>query len=394
MTPQSVAATLRDSEIFNKTRRLLQSENIYTDGKDKMSRGDRISLQVLWFGVMRRATGRLAGLFTRVNNAGSELLYLGFNPKLLACDEAGQVALASLTILLTSFNNWLALYVLGDAKQLSPYDPSGIFNEFRHNSRMSILGLFEKKGLFMRRLRRQYRMAPAISFFPRLQWYPELEDDITVIQKDNNWRKTFRELVAKNYGVQVEAGGSEYVVFDMVNSQSRPWRDTQSLCNWANVDAICTFADELLVIGVPASDITMLVYYVGEKELISIKLKDLSQAPIAPGQKRTWEFEKVIIQTVDAYQGQENHFVLLEIVVAHQYAPNPKPVGKPPAASANPEDDLTEFGNPAGRLSAHAKNPRRICCGLTRPQAGLAVWCKLPQFSRGSSSSRIRKWQP
>ena len=80
----------------------------------------------------------------------------------LACDEASEVNMASWAIILTTFPDFLCLLLFGDPNQLRPYEIARIFNKFRENAGLSVLGLLQLKEYHIIRLDIQYRIATAI----------------------------------------------------------------------------------------------------------------------------------------------------------------------------------------------------------------------------------------
>lgn len=105
------------------------------------------------------------------NNTGSNINQAGFDPTILHLDEAAQISIASFTVPLTSFDNWMAIFLYGDPEQLQAMLASGRVNEVATNCRMSAMGLFLKKGHHRVLLVLQYRMTPAISSFPNEFFY-------------------------------------------------------------------------------------------------------------------------------------------------------------------------------------------------------------------------------
>lgn len=87
------------------------------------------------------------------------------------CDEAGQVSTSELYVPLTTLTKWEVLVLVGDSLQLEPTVTSSAFNEFLQNARLSALALLQGKGFPTILLDEQYRMAPALSAFPRVQFY-------------------------------------------------------------------------------------------------------------------------------------------------------------------------------------------------------------------------------
>ena len=88
-----------------------------------------------------------------------------------------------------------------------------------------------------------------------------------------------------------------------------------SLQNYANADGIATFVDQLLYQGVAPSQITVLVYYTGQLSLVAHKIETTAET-----NGRSWTLSAGdILSSVDSFQGEENEFVFIDVVTAHQH---------------------------------------------------------------------------
>ena len=133
------------------------------------------------------------------DTTGSDLMQLGFDLSFITIDETGQLTLAALANVLTSFKHWLAVYLFGDPRQLLLYLISGRANEFKANTETSALALLEEKGYPLLRLIQQYSIAPAIPQFPAKFFYDRLLQNHESVLKDNDLRKKAREISKELY---------------------------------------------------------------------------------------------------------------------------------------------------------------------------------------------------
>lgn len=130
-------------------------------------------------------------------------------------------------------------------------------------------------------------------------------------------RKVARDIAMKEYGITVPTeNGSEYWMIDVVNGVSHTQHNGTSLQNHANADRIATLVDQTLSRGGDPSKITVLTCYTGQLSLVGHKIEET-----AKGKERTWALSPGYqLSSVDSFQGEENEFVFLDIVVAHQQA--------------------------------------------------------------------------
>lgn len=324
------------------------------------------AFEVEWLNVMRAVFARLDGVFTSCNNVGSGLVDAGFKPDALYCDEAGQVPLASLGLILTTFTAWKAVYLFGDPQQLHPFLGSAGFNEFKWNAILSALGLFDFKNYNMIHLVVQYRMAPAIvDWVNRFFYGGNLQTHPTLLE-DNQVRAEGRRISRDFYGLLGE--GSEYLVINVENGQSHRQRNNTSLVNHTNSAVIVEYIDRILEGGiVQPEEIAVLTHYSDQKFL---HIRQVEESAKKNG--RSWNFGAVEYSTVDAYQGKEIRVGIVDLVVASS-----KP-GDYKDNLAEDEDDGSAYqkASTGGRVSAHVRDPHRLCCALTRFQDVLVVVCQ------------------
>ncbi|KAL8774342.1 MAG: hypothetical protein Q9209_001093 [Squamulea sp. 1 TL-2023] len=200
-------------------------------------------------------------LFSTLNNIGSQDFEgLGFKPTVIVVDEAGQASTAALAVPLTQFTTWEALILAGDHKKLRPTVLAQDNSEVSQTTFVSPLETLIKFKVDSVFLDQQYRMAPAIVFFPSKQFYSgQLRTHPSAMQ-DNNVRQGTRLVSQKYYKIQVPMG-SEYWWIDVFKGESHPEEGGFSLQNYANADVIGKLLENLNNEGVAPEDITILSMY-------------------------------------------------------------------------------------------------------------------------------------
>ena len=81
------------------------------------------------------------------------------------------------------------------------------------------------------------------------------------------------------------------------------------------------------------------------------------------------------LSTVDAYQGQDSEFVVINLVVVHVHT-----CKKPGAADDNDESDEVdglELASTPGRVTSHVKSTNRLCRALTRGRSSVVFFGQL-----------------
>jgi hypothetical protein len=362
----------------------------YIKLKGKVDRDSKKRFASLWSNQMIRVFKRIDCLFTTCNNAGSGMLKLGFRPEVLACDEAGQVTMASLAVVLTSFTDWLAIMLFGDPKQLLPYSVAGMFNEFRNNSRVSSLGMLDEKNYHVLRLDVVYRVAPTIMQWVSKYFYSDLlRNHVSLTVDDNHPARAAGRKVSKQFykleGERPEKDGSELFVINVKKGISRLQQHGTSLTNFANAEVVAANVDRLLQAGLHIGEITVLTYYTGQKFCVFMKLRE-----VVGDNGRTWEPTECEISSVDAYQGQESTAVILDIVVAH---PHGTMQGNAPTEDdefSEDEDSPLHTHDNTRHISAHVRDGHRLCCALTRAKDVLIVICQTSPLLATSNKTQSK----
>ena len=138
---------------------------------------------------------------------------------------------------------------------------------------------------------------------------------------------------------------------------------------------MATLVDQTLLKGVKPSQISVLVYYTGQLTLVTHKILMKAQ-----DNGRSWDFsEGNLVSSVDSFQGEENEFVFIDIVTAHQEHHDVKGKGR----AAAPEDSEEEDGGG----EAFKKSGRERGIGLpSSSKGGLSV--SLPAVRRSVRTSK------
>lgn len=365
---------------FEYRKMLLEYRSV--DGR--MSRQDKKRLARLRAQVVIRVFQETHVVFVSCNNSGSELVSLGFSPASIIIDESGQLTLAGLANVLTSFEGWLALFLFGDPNQLLPFLLSGKYNEFVWNALLSVLAMLQDKGYPMLRLQQQFRMAPAIVQWVAKFFYKSLLRNHPSVLRDNRYRQVAREVSNKVYGIRGAQGkGSEYWMIDVANGISQVQHNGTSLQNHANADAISHLVDEVLSRGVQPSEISVLTYYTGQLNLVIHKIEERTQAS-----GRQWQYGVGQVSSVDSFQGEENNFVFIDVVVAHKRG---EQKGVKDDGNESEDDDGSEGFKQAGKVTGHVKSPNRLCCALTRGKDCVVVFCQLVALLGTAKSKQQRE---
>ena len=329
-----------------------------------------------WFSQMARVLKSADVVFTTCNNSGSDLFKAGFNSQIVMIDEAGQVNMSSMAIPLTVSPHLSATWYFGDYQQLHPKDFSSGYNEFSEAAQMSSIAFLEQKGWNVLRLNMQYRMCPEISFWPARHFYNNSFKDHPSVAMDNAYRKIFRQVTIDYHGLK-ERRGCELIGLNIILGRSIKQKTGTSLYNVANAMAAATFAIRLLNIHpkMEGEAIVVLTYYAGQLSIITSFLTEN-----APTEEIHDKVKKIRIFTVDKYQGEQAKYIILDTVVARPVPPKIRGqkrdyTGTYTEAREQAEDETGPMFIPDHHLSPHIKEPGRVCCALTRAEAGLVIIC-------------------
>ncbi|KAL8689095.1 MAG: hypothetical protein Q9218_005155 [Villophora microphyllina] len=258
-----------------------------------------------------RVLSETDALFTTLNNAGSlDWEQLGFVPTVSIVDECGQATLPALMIVLSRFTKYLATILVGDWKQLLPTVLSKGQSEVGDVSRVSALELFERFGVEVIVLDKQFRMAPVISRFPAKFIYEGKVSDSAEVEVDTVAREQAREGSSAIYGIN-GSKGSEYFMIDVPYVEAHTEEGGTSLQNYGNAKAIHDLLKKYKDAGADMSRFVILAFYKAQVALLkSVLTPDAADAMPLYGE----------ISTVDAFQGREGDKVILDTTAAHMLA--------------------------------------------------------------------------
>ena len=332
-------------------------------------------------------------LFTTCSNAGGELLTSDntFSPTMIFCDEASQVSIPEICVPLTTFTKWECLVLVGDSLQFNPTVTSTVVNEFGPNARLSPLALLQEKGFPTILLDEQYRMAPALSQFPRAQFYDGKGlKDSQKVKSDNDVRETIRGWTLQIPDVHGYKGkGTEYLVVDIPYGCSRQEPNGTSLVNYANATVVIIIIERLLKEkAIKPSMFKVLCYYEGQVRLINRMIREDLESD--ENVKKA-----IVVTTVDSFRGKEGQIVILDTVVARDLLLSyvGKPAGKKPATETPNDSSDDDSGQESeirwASVPKHVRDQNRLHIGLTRGIDSTIVLCQTgllrstAKFARG-----------
>ncbi|KAL8994526.1 MAG: hypothetical protein Q9169_005531 [Polycauliona sp. 2 TL-2023] len=292
------------------------------------------------------------GLFLTLQHSGSQYLqHLDFEPSVVIVCEAGRASIPSVCIPITAFDSWETLLLVGDHRQLAPWERKGVKSEVADHSKQTALQVLEKFQTNTCTLRYQWRMTPEIALFPAKHFYG---GRFQYVQSDPSHETIMkvRATASKYYQIN-DTNGSEYFVLDVPNTQSRTDEDEESPVNYGNAAAIEELIAHFNEEGIPAEDIVVLSFYASQVRLLSVRLKASDD-----GTQGCRE-----VQTIDSFCGRQAKIVIVDFVIAGS------------AAKYVPATSARGASNPAklGILAEFVRDPHRINLALTRARYGLVV---------------------
>ena len=191
----------------------------------------------------------------------------------------------------------------------------------------------------------------------------------------------FTRAISKNDYKRVgpNGNGSEYWMIDVVNAVSRVKIKSTSLQNYAHANRIGTLVDQILLKRMHVSKIIILTSYTGQMSLVGQRIEVMVQA-----NGRTWSYyPSYQISSVDAFQGEENEFTFVDLVVVRQ-----KSTQK--ASSYDADDGSERYLKCSRRVTAHVKSANRLFCALTRGKSYVDVVCHLSALLSTTKNSQPR----
>ena len=365
----------------------------YMKNRGKLTRTEKTAFETEHDHLVSQVLKETDILFTTCSNAGGELLTSDntFSPTMIFCDEASQVSIPEICVPLTTFTKWECLVLVGDSLQFNPTVTSTVVNEFGPNARLSPLALLQGKGFPTILLDEQYRMAPALSQFPRAQFYDGKGlKDSQKVKSDNDVRETIRGWTLQIPDVHGYKGkGTEYLVVDIPYGCSRQEPNGTSLVNYANATVVIIIIERLLKEkAIKPSMFKVLCYYEGQVRLINRMIREDLESD--ENVKKA-----IVVTTVDSFRGKEGHIVILDTVVARDLLLScvGKPAGKKPATETPNDSSDDDSGQVSeirwASVPKHVRDPNRLHIGLTRGIDSTIVLCQTgllrstAKFARG-----------
>ncbi|KAI1800239.1 P-loop containing nucleoside triphosphate hydrolase protein [Daldinia bambusicola] len=212
-------------------------------------------------------------------------LLAALRPRTMLIEEAAETREAN--ILSALYGSLEQLILVGDHQQLAPHcDTPGLGQE-PYNMRISMFERLVSLNMPFTVLNMQRRMIPALREILN-EFYPSLQDHPVVTHSHS----------------RPPIPGMAVPSFFFHHTWMEGQDENLSRFNILEAEMIIHFIDYLLMNGTPASQITVLTFYRGQKKKIISQFKS---------QMKRWApFTNVF--TVDSYQGEENDIVILSLV--------------------------------------------------------------------------------
>ncbi|KAI0101061.1 P-loop containing nucleoside triphosphate hydrolase protein [Daldinia grandis] len=212
-------------------------------------------------------------------------LLAALRPRTMLIEEAAETREAN--ILSALYESLQQLILVGDHQQLAPHsDTPGLGGE-PYCMRVSMFERLVYLNMPFTFLNMQRRMIPALREILN-PFYPDLQDHPVVTQDC----------------ARPPIPGMMYPSFFFHHTWTEGQDENSSKFNILEAEMVIHFIDYLLMNGIPASQITVLTFYRGQKKKIITQFK---------GKMKHWApFTNVF--TVDSYQGEENDIVILSLV--------------------------------------------------------------------------------
>ncbi|KAI8956483.1 P-loop containing nucleoside triphosphate hydrolase protein [Daldinia sp. FL1419] len=212
-------------------------------------------------------------------------LLAALRPRTMLIEEAAETREAN--ILSALYGSLEQLILVGDHQQLAPHcDTPGLGDE-PYCMRVSMFERLVSLNMPFTVLNMQRRMIPSLREILN-PFYPGLQDHPVVTQSQ----------------ARPPIPGMAIPSFFFHHTWTEGQDENQSRFNILEAEMIIHFIDYLLMNGIPASQITVLTFYRGQRKKIIAQFKS---------QMKQWApFTNVF--TVDSYQGEENDIVILSLV--------------------------------------------------------------------------------
>jgi len=296
-----------------------------------------------------------------------------FGPTITIHEESSKTPVGTALCGFTEASNLQHLF-LGDNMQNGPMVKS-VQDEMFHFSQKSILDLVLLK-YGSNPIRLQYRSDPSLSEFPIRYVYGGKMSNAAATKPDDKYKNIWRQLINSVYDLNLDRKGAgrehcQLVGINVVNSVSTAARASSSLVNHASAAVIVNLCRLLTTtewefggekFRVSGDMISVLSFYKAQTEYIRSLLKGLGV-----------DVRESI--TVDAAQGLENYFVLVDLVsTGHTTSDMVSAIG-----ASNHVIDLS-YVRP---VSPYCQDVRRWNVALTRGMKGVAVVANLRTVATG-----------
>lgn len=298
------------------------------------------------------------------NNAGSEIALGGFEATAAVFEEVAQGTLPAVLVPTTSFLKVQGIWWFGDVEQLKPTVLDMETSEVAGNSKISPLEMaVGKQGAPVRALEIQYRMCPTIATLVGRFYNNQIVTHTSAVA-DNPTREKVRQVIGQYYGQEYP---EEVAFVNVDRGISRVEPNGTSLQNYANADAIRLAVERCLAAGIDASQISIITFYRGQKNLL---------------QGGKIEADMIHeVSTVDAYQGKQNDVIFVDYVTARSL------YGNYHEQQQDWDPEVTTQGEEQyGTVTAHVKNRNRNCVAFSRARYGLFIFGQTIQFAKKDDS--------
>ncbi|EIW76725.1 P-loop containing nucleoside triphosphate hydrolase protein [Coniophora puteana RWD-64-598 SS2] len=318
----------------------------------------RGKLHVLHNDMLRDITAQADVICTTcISSVNSALSVIDFPVVFL--DEASMSTEPASLIPLMRGSQHVAL--IGDHKQLPP-----VIVSYEADLKGLGISLFERlteEGVVPSiMLDVQYRMHPALSYFPSLEFYNLSLQDGTV-DSGGNVSPLLLPPLSAHLPVDESTGNRPSIVF-MDHAGSETLKD-RSRVNYDEANIVCSIIEDLLLRNehMRGDDIGIIAPYAAQISLLTRLLntdaKYARRFAATLGDRRVRELSKVEVRTVDGFEGRQKDVIIFSTV----------------------------RNNPAGHVGFLADR-RRLNVGLTRAKRGLFVVGSISTLKQSKSFTR------
>jgi hypothetical protein len=264
------------------------------DEEDNVKKAQKM-FDKAWFEVAKYYVNNTAKVIFVTAGTCTTRSLKGFSLSTIIIDEASQMTeVASVSVIATFFHSVKKVILAGDLQQNHPFVGSSQQNEFSKTTAISLMQRMLFIGVPSTFLSRQYRMHPHISKLVSEQFYEgRLTDDTTVVD-----RKDKDSIFRAALGSLFPASTPHHTLFlNVLDGKLFTARKGGSKANPVYAAAVQRVVNRLIAKGARGDSIGILTFYQAQRHL-----HDLFSPP------------SVQVMTVDASQGREFDFVVLDLV--------------------------------------------------------------------------------